>query len=120
MNPRPLYLVSAAVGLSVAASCSQDAGGTRDGGEVVGKYTILATKTDEADKSVAKQNAENALLLHPDLDGMIGLWAYNAPQCLEAVRGAGKLGEVEVFAFDEDEATLQGIIDGHVAGTIGQ
>ncbi len=121
MNPRSLSPWVAA-GLLVATSCSNDPGSSGGGsdGQVVGKFTILGTKTDETDKSVAKQNAENALLLHSDLDGMVGLWAYNAPQCLDAIRGAGKLGEVAVFAFDEDEATLQGIIDGHIAGTVVQ
>ena len=51
---------------------------------------------------------------------MVGLFAYNTPLILEALRGAGKLGEVKVIAFDEDHETLQGIKDGTVEGTIVQ
>ncbi|HEX9792922.1 MAG TPA: sugar-binding protein [Planctomycetota bacterium] len=83
-------------------------------------FTILDTRTDQFDQARAKGNAEDALARHPDLDGMIGLFAYNPPACLEALRGAGKLGQVQVIAFDEDDATLQGIADGFVYGTVVQ
>jgi len=85
-----------------------------------GKYTILGTKTDNADVSTAKKNAESTLLMHPDINAMVGLWAYNIPQCMEAVIDAGKLGTVKLFSFDEDAPTLQGIKDGHIYGTIVQ
>ena len=39
---------------------------------------------------------------------------------LEAVRGAGKIDQIKIIAFDEEDATLQGIVDGEVAGTIVQ
>lgn len=83
-------------------------------------FTIVATRTDGFDKSIAKANAEDILVAHPDLVGMVGLFAYNAPACIEALRGAGKLGEVELVSFDEQMATLDGIAAGHVAGTISQ
>ena len=51
---------------------------------------------------------------------MVGLFAYNAPQCIEAVKDAGKLGKIKIVSFDEATAVLQGIIDGHVHGTISQ
>ena len=85
-----------------------------------GKYTIVATRTDDAKVSKAKQNAENAIIKYPDLDCMVGLWAYNIPACLEAVKDAGKEGQIKLVSFDEDDATLQGIIDGHVYGTVVQ
>ncbi len=51
---------------------------------------------------------------------MVGLFAYNVPACLTAVREAGKLDSIKIVAFDEDDATLQGIIDGEIHGTICQ
>ena len=57
---------------------------------------------------------------HPDVDGLVGLFAYNPPLILEALEGAGKIGEIKVIAFDEDDETLQGIIDGTIEGTIVQ
>lgn len=85
-----------------------------------GGFTIVATRTDDFDKSLAKANAEDILVAHPDLAGMVGLWAYNAPACLEALRGMDRLGKVKLASFDEQQATLEGIADGSVVGTISQ
>ena len=84
------------------------------------RYTILDTRTDEVDKAKAKANAEDALVRHPDLGAMVGLFAYNPPACLEALQSAGKLGQVALIGFDEQRATVQGILDGHVHGTVSQ
>ena len=54
------------------------------------KYTILATRTDNFDKAKAKQNAQDAISKHPDLGCMVGLFAYNPPLCLQAIREAGR------------------------------
>jgi len=91
-------------------------------GEVIqgDKYTILDTRTDQFDRTRAKGNAEDALAAYPDLAAMVGLFAYNPPACLEALRAAGKLGEVKVIAFDEADETLQGILDDEVYGTVVQ
>lgn len=83
-------------------------------------FTIVATRTDEAVATQAKANAEDILVKYPDLAGMVGLFAYNAPACLEALRGAGKVGRVQVASFDEQEATLAGIAAGEVVGTVSQ
>ncbi|HXX93897.1 MAG TPA: sugar-binding protein [Planctomycetota bacterium] len=85
-----------------------------------GKYSVLSTRTDGFDYAKAKANAEDALTSTPDLACMVGLFAYNAPMCLEAIKGAGKVGKVKVVSFDEQDATLQGIRDGSVHGTVSQ
>lgn len=51
---------------------------------------------------------------------MVGLFAYNPPLILEALKQAGKVGEVKVVGFDEDDVTLQAIKDGTVHGTVVQ
>jgi ribose transport system substrate-binding protein len=84
------------------------------------KYTIISTRTDNFDFAKAKSNAEDAMAAYADLGCMIGLFAYNAPACLEAVKSAGKTGQIKVVSFDENEATLQGIADGAVHGTVSQ
>jgi ribose transport system substrate-binding protein len=85
-----------------------------------GKYSVLGTMTDQFDRAKAKANGEDALTRHPDLSAMIGLFEYNPPMILEALDRAGKLGQVKVMAFDENDATLQGIKDGNVVATIVQ
>ncbi|MDF1849254.1 MAG: sugar-binding protein [Verrucomicrobiales bacterium] len=84
------------------------------------KFTILDTLTDGFDLSKAKANAEDAISRYPDLDGMVGLFAYNPPAILQALEQAGKLDEIAVIGFDEDSQTLSGIQDGKVHGTVVQ
>lgn len=84
------------------------------------KYTILGTLTDGFDLTKAKANAEDALSRHPDLDAMVGLFAYNPPAILQALEQGGKLNEVKVIGFDEDAQTLAGIQAGTVHGTVVQ
>lgn len=85
-----------------------------------GKWHIVGTYTDQFDRAQGKANAEDVLSRHPDLNGMVGLFAYNPPLMLEALSQAGKLGKVKVIGFDEADETLQGIVDGTVHGTVVQ
>tara|TARA_R110002095_G_scaffold188226_5_gene165599 strand:+ start:58569 stop:59729 length:1161 start_codon:yes stop_codon:yes gene_type:complete len=84
------------------------------------KYTILDTRLDDFDFPQAKANAQDAIAKHPNLKCMVGLFAYNPPLCLEAIRDADKLKEIKVVSFDEEGPSLQGIIDGTVVGTVVQ
>ncbi len=83
-------------------------------------FKIVGTLTDNFDRAKGKANAEDTLAKYPDLGGFIGLFAYNPPLILEALAQAGKLGQVKVIAFDEDDATLAGIQKGTVYGTVVQ
>jgi ribose transport system substrate-binding protein len=83
-------------------------------------YVILDTRTDDFTQAGAQAQAEDALARHPDLDGMIGLFAYNPPAIVNALRNAGKVGEVAVIGFDEDDGTLDGIESGAIFGTVVQ
>ena len=85
-----------------------------------GTYTFVVTLTDQFDRVKAKANCEDAVLRYPDLAGIVGLFAYNAPLCLEALKQTQKVGTIKVFSFDEADETLQGIKDGSLSGTIVQ
>ncbi|MFT6179005.1 MAG: ribose transport system substrate-binding protein [Akkermansiaceae bacterium] len=84
------------------------------------KYTVLATLTDQFDRAKGKANVEDMLTKHEGVDAMVGLFAYNPPLILEALKQADRVGEVKVIGFDEDEVTLQAIKDGAVFGTVVQ
>ena len=85
-----------------------------------GKFSVVVTLTDQFDRVKAKGNCEDAMLQHPDLAGVVGLFGYNVPVCLEALKQSNKVGSVKVFSFDEADETLQGIKDGSVVGTVVQ
>ncbi len=83
-------------------------------------FKILGTLTDQFDRAKGKANAEDALAKYPDIGCMVGLFAYNPPLILEALAQAKKINSVKVVAFDEDDATLDGIAKGTVHGTVVQ
>lgn len=82
--------------------------------------TIIGTRTDDTDRVRAKANVADALVSTPDLAGLVGLWSYNGPAIVNAVRDAGKTGQVKIVAFDEEDETLAGIKDGAIFGTVVQ
>ena len=81
---------------------------------------IIDTLADGTKSAIAQKNAEDALAKYPDLAGMVGLYSYDGPAILIAVRSAGKVGQVKIVCFDEDSDTLAGIAAGDIYGTIVQ
>ena len=84
------------------------------------KVEIIDIRTDEVDFARAKRNVEDTLTKYPDIEGLVGLYSYNTPQIVEAVRASGRQGDVKVIGFDEDPVTLRGIADGIVDATVVQ
>jgi ribose transport system substrate-binding protein len=81
---------------------------------------IIDVRTDDVDDVRAKANAADTLVRYPDINGLVGLWSYNGPAILNAVREAGKIGRVRIVAFDEADETLAGVRDGAIHATVVQ
>src|SRR3954467_12388812 len=81
---------------------------------------IIDVRTDDTDSVRAKANVSEMLVSHPDVGALVGLWSYNGPAILNAVRDAGRIGQVKIIAFDEDDETLTGVKSGAIAGTVVQ
>jgi ribose transport system substrate-binding protein len=87
------------------------------------KYELIDTYTDNTDQSVCKAKVDVFLVKHQgDMAklAIVGLWAYNPPAALEAVRNANLEGKVKIIGFDEHDQTLAGIEAGYVHGTVVQ
>lgn len=84
------------------------------------KIQILGMLTDETDRAKAKTNVADTLVKVPDIAGLVGLWSYNGPAILNAVKEAGKVGKVQIVCTDEEEETVQGVKDGAIYATIVQ
>jgi len=82
--------------------------------------TIIDVRTDDVDDVRAKANAADTLVRYPDIKGLVGLWSYNGPAILNAVREAGKIGKVKIVTFDEADETLAGVKDGAIHATVVQ
>ena len=81
---------------------------------------ILNVRTDNTDRVRAKANAADTLVTTPDIAGMVGLWSYNGPAIVSAVKEANKVDKVKIIAFDEEDETLNGIKDGSIFATVVQ
>ncbi len=81
---------------------------------------IVDTMADATKTDVARKNAQDALAKYPDLAGILGLYSYNGPAILGAVRAAGKAGKVKIVCFDDDNDTLAGVAAGDIYGTVVQ
>jgi ribose transport system substrate-binding protein len=62
----------------------------------------------------------DTLVKYPDVACLVGLWSYNGPAILNAVRDANKVGKVKIVCFDEEDETLAGVKDGAIFATVVQ
>jgi ribose transport system substrate-binding protein len=107
------------VGVLDAANAQQRFQGLKeaiDGSNI----TIIDVRTDNTDRVRAKSNASDTIVNNPDLAGMVGLWSYNGPAILSAVREANKVDKIKIIAFDEEDETLNGVKDGAIYATVVQ
>jgi len=81
---------------------------------------VVDVRTDDTDRVRAKANASDALVRYPDLVALVGLWSYNGPAILSAVKDASKVGQVKIVCFDEEDDTLKGVKDGAIYATVVQ
>ena len=91
--------------------------------ETLGKQPgieILPVFLDGADRNKAKKNVEDALARYPDLVMTIGLWSYNGPCMVDAVKASTRAKKPLIVAFDEEEETLKAVQDGVIYATVVQ
>src|SRR6266498_1348648 len=84
------------------------------------KVEIIDVRTDDADRVRAKSNVADTLVKYPDIKGLVGLWSYNGPAIINALKEAGKLNQVKVVCFDEEDETLAGVKAGTIFATVVQ
>lgn len=84
------------------------------------RYEIRGSYTDQFDRQKCKAIAQDVLGKWSDVTCLVGLFEYEPPILLDAVKSANRLATTKIVAFDENSATLQGIVDGEVVGTVVQ
>ena len=84
------------------------------------KIDLVDIRADDIDQARAKRNVEDTLTARPDITCMVGIYSYNTPQIYQAVKEAGKLGQITIVGFDEDPVTLGGVKEGTIVGTVVQ
>lgn len=81
---------------------------------------LVDVRGDDIDMTRARANVDDTLAANPEINCMVGFYSYNPPRIYEALRDAGKLGQITVVAFDEDPITLGAVREGSFAGTVVQ
>ena len=81
---------------------------------------LVDVRGDDVDFARARSNVDDVLAASPDITCMVGFYSYNPPKIYEALQAAGKLGQIQVIAFDEDPVTLGAVREGSFAGTVVQ
>ncbi len=82
--------------------------------------TLLDVRTDDTDRVRAKANVLDTLVKYPEVACLVGLWSYNGPAILNAVKESGKVGQIRIVCFDEEDETLAGVKDGAILATVVQ
>src|SRR5215204_705189 len=81
---------------------------------------LVAEQSSQSDSNVALRVTDDILTTHPDLNA---IFAANEPGVLgaaEAVRQAGKAGEVVIVGWDASPEELQGVKDGVISALVVQ
>ena len=84
------------------------------------KVEIIDVRTDDTDRIRAKSNASDTIVKYSDVAALVGLWSYNGPAILNAVKDAGKVGQIKIVCFDEEDETLAGVKSGAIQATVVQ
>ena len=89
--------------------------------EVVGAgFTETDRMSDEMDLAKARDNVRTALVNHPDLAALVGIWAYNAPAIAEVVRERGVRDRMTVVTFDAQAAAIERMQEGQIDAMVVQ
>jgi ribose transport system substrate-binding protein len=107
------------VGYATAQNAQDRIAGVKDalaGSEL----DLVEVLLDDIKPEVALSNAQTAMQKYPDLAGFITFYSYDGPAACQAVKQAGKTGEVKIVAFDAEPETQRCTEEGVVQAMIGQ
>lgn len=106
------------VGLKGAANAIERIAGFAEGaGE---KFTQVESLGDGMDRGVAKKNVQDALDRNPDLETLVGIWAYNADAIVSKVKEHGIRDETTVVVFDAAPVAIKHMADGQIDAMVVQ
>ena len=83
--------------------------------DALGKnYIELDRMADSFDHSRARDNVRTALVNHPEVNALVGIWAYNAPAIAEVVAERRARDQISIFTFDAAAQAIEHMKDGHI------
>jgi len=83
-------------------------------------YTEIDRMSDEMDLARARDNVRTALVNHPDLVALVGIWAYNAPAIAEVVEERGARDRITTVTFDAQAVAIERMAAGQIDAMVVQ
>jgi ribose transport system substrate-binding protein len=105
-------------GLSAAANVIERTSGFADGAGA--SFTKADGLSDNMDLTKAQANVRNALQNHPEIDTLVGIWAYNAHAIVEVVNETGIRDKTKIVVFDAAPKAIQHMSDGMIDAMVVQ
>jgi ribose transport system substrate-binding protein len=87
---------------------------------VGGGFQEVDRMSDEMDLSKARDNVRTALVNHPDLVSLVGIWAYNAPAIAEVAQERNVRDQLTIITFDAQAAALNHMAEGKIDAMVVQ
>lgn len=84
------------------------------------KFVAKDAMPDANKPDVARENVRNALLSHPQLNTLVGIWSYNAPAIVDVLREKNRRKDFAVVVFDAEPLTIQAAADGDIDAMVVQ
>ena len=84
------------------------------------KFTALDNMGDQTDPTRARDNVRNAILNHPKLTTLVGIWSYNAPAIVDVVKEKQVRKNYQVVVFDAEPLAIQQMGDGYIDAMVVQ
>ena len=89
--------------------------------EAVGEaFTEADRMSDEMDLARARDNVRTALVNHPSLVALVGIWAYNAPAIAEVVEERKARDRITTVTFDAQAVAIERMAAGQIDAMVVQ
>ncbi len=75
---------------------------------------------DDFKRNKARENVRNAIINHPDLVALVGIWSYNAPAIVDVVKEKNVRDRFTVVTFDAEPGAIKDMGDGQIDAMVVQ
>ena len=84
------------------------------------KFEEVESLDDGGDKAVARKTVSDALDRHPEIDMLVGIWAYNGPAAVQIALERRIRDKVAILTFDADQASIRAMDEGNLDAMVVQ
>jgi ribose transport system substrate-binding protein len=78
------------------------------------KFKQVDSMGDEFDRSRAQDNVRNAIINHPKVNVLAGIWSYNGPAIVSVVRELGRRKDFALVTFDAEPISIANMATGEL------